>query len=598
MPTSKTFVAFSILAYRRDSLWILGMRPSNYLEKVALYLNKRKAAIVISMGIATAFFLTGCGGNSQPRGIGPLANVVFSGSVDGWTGSLEDGIYWLENSAGDPNDIRYFYTSPTAGKNGERSAKVEVKTAEMNAEARAGLLYAYRESPRFYYLIVASNSGAVDIYQRDGNDFRLTQSNSISLKKDGTVQLEAIEKGRELTVIANGKKLATIENDNIGTGTLGIAAFGLGKFGFTNYEQSPDEAAQTANKETAKSPAQIKSPTSSSQKNLTMLDFKDPKNGMVQHRSPYPKGWRYDTNPNDQLVMTGPNGVQVYQTDSGRYVYSNDPSAIQSARMQGAQVAPPMALPDFLQQQYSPYMQQRGFRLTNSYPMPEIKSFWELLGASMPQGLSRKQFEVIGAEWENSNAQRAFTILVLSILQDQTYVTWNVNAGELYASNSEYETAKAAYVYGASNIEMNPDWQIAKNNELLAQIRANTQYWDARTKESQIQHISRMNAILARGEASSSIAKINSDILDISHAGYLKRSDMVSAGQAKSVNMIGEHSVISNPTTGELYKVDAGAQNYWVNADGKYFPTDNTLYDPRTDISISDQQWERFEVVE
>ncbi len=329
-----------------------------------------------------------------------------------------------------------------------------------------------------------------------------------------------------------------------------------------------------------------------------MLDFKDPKSGMVQHRAPYPKGWRYDTNPNDQLAMTGPNGVEVYQTDSGRFVYSNDPSAIQSAKAQGAQIAPPMALPNFLQQRFSPYMGQRGFRLANSYPMPEIQNFWEMLGAAMPQGLARKKFDAIGAEWENSNGQRAFTILVLSLLQDQTYVTWNVTAGELYASNSEYESAKDTYVYGSSNTEMNPKWQIAKNQELLAQIRSNTQHWDARTRESQAQHIGRMNAILARSETSSSIAKINSDILDISHAGYLKRSDMVSAGQAKTVNMISGQSVISNPSTGELYKVDAGAQNYWVNAEGKYFPTENSLYDPRTDNSISNQQWERFEVVE
>ena len=61
--------------------------------------------------------------------------------------------------------------------------------------------------------------------------------------------------------------------------------------------------------------------------------------------------------------------------------------------------------------------------------------------------------------------------------------------------------------------------------------------------------------------------------------------------------MIGEQSVISNVNTGEMYKVDAGYNNYWVNGDGKYFHTDNSNYDPRMDNSISNQQWERFEVV-
>ncbi len=106
-----------------------------------------------------------------------------------------------------------------------------------------------------------------------------------------------------------------------------------------------------------------------------------------------------------------------------------------------------------------------------------------------------------------------------------------------------------------------------------------------------------MNAILARGKSSSNIAKINSDILDINHAGYLKRDSMVSAGQAKTIDMLSGSSIITNPTTGEHYRVEAGANHYWVNNEGKFFNTENPLIDPRTDINISNQQWEKYEVV-
>lgn len=191
------------------------------------------------IGLLALFSLSGCGSSdSPPQGIGPLTNIVFSGSVEGWVGSTHDGIYWLENEAGNPNDIRYFYTPPTPHHNGTRSAQVEIKTAEMQPESRAGLLYGYRESPRFYYLIMASGKGTLDVYQRDGNDFRLSQSSSISANKNGFVHLEAKEDGQKLTVLVNGKTVTTLENSNLGEGELGIAAFGLGKFGFTNYKQN------------------------------------------------------------------------------------------------------------------------------------------------------------------------------------------------------------------------------------------------------------------------------------------------------------------------------------------------------------------------
>jgi len=534
-------------------------------------------------------FLYGCGG-SKPGGIGALEEYVFLGPVDGWSGAMEDGVYWLENEQGNSGDIRYFYTPYSPSSDGKRTASIEVNIANMHPEGKAGLLYGYRDSPRSYQLIVVSGEGSVEIYRRDESGFNQMLSSSINVGSDDFVRLEIAENGSQLKIKANGKSVSEIENDQIGQGMIGIAALGLGRFGFTNYEQVPSGRSSRVAEQTS-------SKQSTSGKKLKFLDFQDREMGMVQHRTPFPSGWKYDNNPNDQLLLVGPNGTEVYESNSGLMTYSNDPFARQSAQMAGAQVVPVMNLNQYLSQRFSPYMEQRGYRMTNQFPMPEARDLWEVFGAGMPQGLSRRQYDVIGVEWDNGNGSKAFTVLIQMVLTRQDFVTWNVSAGEMYASESEYESAKEAYAYASANIEVNPNWQIAKNNQLLAKIRADKQVWDERMRQSQIQHIGRMNSILARSETSSSVAKINSDILDISHAGYLKRSDMVSTGQANSVNMIGEQSVISNVNTGEMYKVDAGYNNYWVNGDGKYFHTDNSNYDPRMDNSINNQQWERFEVV-
>ena len=548
-------------------------------------------------------FTTACGGRDEgPRGIGPLSEVVFTGAEDGWSGSMESGVYWLENTAGAADDIRYFYTAPVAGATGERSAGVDVLTAQMTAEGMAGLLYGYQDSPRSYYLIMISGSGEVAVFRRDEDGLNRIMSSASDATKTESVRLEVREKGNELTVLANGKSVGSLQNDSIGTGLVGIAAAGTGRFGFTNYEQSPSpptpEAALNVPGETSAS--LVKQAKSGDR--VTYLEFMDPQLRIAQHRSPFPSGWRYDTNPNDKLLLTGPGGTEVYETDSGLFFYSDDPSARQAAQMAGRQIAPVIPLNRFLEQQFSPYMAQRGYRLVDRFPLPKIVALQELQAAAMPQGLSKRNFEALGVEWEGQDGSRAYTQLVLMLSsrpqpQGPPFIAWSVSALELYAGQAQYESARDALMYASENTEPNPRWQIAKNEELLRNIRANQQYADARTRESHIQHVGRMNAILARGEASANVAKINSDILDINHAGYLTRSNMVSAGHARTVDTIAGQSVIANPNTGEHYKVEAGSKNYWVNAEGQYFRTDNSLYDPRTDRSISNQQWQPFEVI-
>ena len=335
---------------------------------------------------------------------------------------------------------------------------------------------------------------------------------------------------------------------------------------------------------------------SSRDPNLNYLDIQDPEMGMRKISVPFPAGWTLDTNPDDKLVYLGPNNTDVYQTKSDDFWASNDPFKRRTAQMANKKTAPVVPLEQYLNEVFTPQMTQRGYKLQTSYPMPHVKEFWELFAAGMPQGLSRKHFEAIGVEWENSDGSKAFFILVQAQLQKPGMTMWFVTATEMYSSHSEYDNAKEALIYAAANTEVNPQWQIAKNNQLMKAIRKSNQFSNNMIKQSRIAHAERMNSILVRGKSSSSVAQINSDILDISHSGFIKRSSMVTAGQANSVNLAQGQTVINNSNTGEHYKVQSGMNHYWVNNEGKYFGTNNSNYDPRTDNSLNSQQWSRFEV--
>ena len=173
---------------------------------------------------------------------------------------------------------------------------------------------------------------------------------------------------------------------------------------------------------------------------------------------------------------------------------------------------------------------------------------------------------------------------------------WTLQSTELEAPEAYFKDAKEAYIFGLANTQLNMQWQQAKNMELLKSIRNNNQFWENATRQSRIAHNQRMAAIESRGNTARSIGNTYSDILDISHAGYLKRNDMNNAGHSKTINMIGERSVISSMATGERYNVKAGSKYYWVNNDGAYIATDNSFYDPRIDKRINQTEWSQFQI--
>ena len=189
---------------------------------------------------ATLILVSACDdGEFVADGLGPLQDAVSLGEADGWTGSMDAGVYQLENGS-NPTAIRYYYTGFTEGEGGSRSARVDVALEGAHPDARAGLLYGFRENPRFYYLIVASPAGEVEIYRREGPDFGMTMASSFEPTDTGYARIAVEENGSELAVRVNGEEVSSFQSEGVGSGSIGIAALGVGRFEFTNYRQTPD----------------------------------------------------------------------------------------------------------------------------------------------------------------------------------------------------------------------------------------------------------------------------------------------------------------------------------------------------------------------
>lgn len=528
----------------------------------------------------------------QQPSMGPLASIIQPGPDGSWVVSSGPRGVELQNQQA-AGDLTYYYVNEQPAQLGQRTIGVTLQLRDTGLSALGGLLYAFRDNPRSYYLFTAGGDGTVNLHFRGEGGFDRKLQTALRGVPGEPVMLKIVEMGSAVELWANGEKVGVVEEPGMGRGAVGIVAADIGNFRFSNFTITAGVSASNARP----SAAMDQRTRQASFGPVKMHDHIDPNLGMVQRRVPLPAGWQLDKNPNDLVFLNGPNGIVAYQTDSGRFVDAADPFMRESARIGGANVGPVKSVSAYLHEDYVPYMQRAGYTLRDEFAMPDVQEFWERFGAAMPQGLSRKRYEVVGARWIGRDGSRAFSILVLNVLSRPNMATWNVAIGEVYASPEDFEHAEQTLSYVATRTEVNPKWQIAMNERLLDSIRADKRIADETMRQSQVAHLQRMNSILARGEASRQTAKINSDILDSSHASYLRRSDMVTSGNQKFTEMIHEQSVIGNSNTGEMYQVDAGYKHHWVSSNGVHLATDNTLYDPRTDQLLNQTDWSSFEVV-
>ncbi len=232
-----------------------------------------------------------------------------------------------------------------------------------------------------------------------------------------------------------------------------------------------------------------------------------------------------------------------------------------------------------------PVAEQTGRTLTKTYVLPELANtigmFYSQLFVSVP---IQREVNSYGIEWKDKEGMSYITTLTINISYSQVSSTWFFTGQYLEAPNAQFEEAKKAFLYGLIHTEANPQWVLAINRR------------DAKRAGQAYQaHLGRMAIINARRNTNRSVGDVYSDILDINHAGFLKRSDINSAGHDDLINTIGDRTIILNNNTGESYNVQAGSKYYWVNSEGKYFGTDNPLYDPRTDNKLNNTEWVPFE---
>jgi len=329
----------------------------------------------------------------------------------------------------------------------------------------------------------------------------------------------------------------------------------------------------------------------------------DPQLGVIKTRTPMRRSWLQDGvmtfNPRVPGKITFSNGAVLNPPTSFNYAFSSDPAMREILRVSGTVLAPPISLEQYLQEQFIPNVSQTGYRYLRHYPLEEIEDRFrdEDIASYFPDYSA--QFTAFGTEWEAPNGNKAFALLVQNV---SSYFdgqeNWVVMVQELQAPNAVFDQAKADFIFTQAKRQVNPQWILARAQQLGVRLDLQKAEHDHLMQQSQQAHWQRMNSIQQRGQAATNIAKTYSEISDINHAGFMNSSNMVASGHEKTMLAIGENTMIRSADTAEAYIVPDKGAHVWVNKSGEYISTDNSNFDPRTMQSISQLQWTQFEKVE
>ncbi len=313
---------------------------------------------------------------------------------------------------------------------------------------------------------------------------------------------------------------------------------------------------------------------------LVMNEISDGKGG-VAAIVPMPAGWKFVNGG-----IAGPHGVKVTNFATYSFMMNYNHSLDYAYANQKMR-----SLPDIetiIQQDFVPDGNKRNLTYIKSYEIPEIskmdKWYTEQLFKAMPSVSTAKAY---GSDWKYDNGKSFFLLIHVNSSTSDAMQQWYFYSSSLEAEPAYFEKAKKQYIFALANQRYNIEPIKAYNKEeaercgkswatFNKKMAANQAAFEA----NQIAHVNKSNAINATIMSNYKANDIASD----------KR-------QEQTIDGIYERTNVQNSETGKIYKVQEGANQYWMNNDGEYIGTKSSTYNPNLDDNMNDQKWEELKKI-
>lgn len=309
----------------------------------------------------------------------------------------------------------------------------------------------------------------------------------------------------------------------------------------------------------------------------------DPQNGMIKSKIPLPSSW--EKQKDGDYSFTGPNGIKVYRERTAIYMFSNSPETNQVYQQNGMSIQFPKPIEQVVNENFIDYANTINRKLVKKYPIHQIasldKQFDSQRYSSMP---SQKTFNVMGLEWRDPDGTSFLTVLHHFVSHDNYGGYWGVFYTVLESPENAFNQAKKQYINGILNKQINPQWlQMTNQNDMQM------------AQQSNAAHQKRMAGIKAMGDQGTANHNARMAAMDKNMASWRANQAAGDRSHNQFIDNIHGNTNVSDLNTGNTYKVEDGANQYWMNNQGEYIQSDNSLYDPNLDQNINYQTWTEYE---
>ncbi len=355
-----------------------------------------------------------------------------------------------------------------------------------------------------------------------------------------------------------------------------------------NVKETGKAADSSAGKQLSQNEQQQTGPDGFWEK-LVMNELRDP-NGMVAAIIPFPSSWKIGVLGSSKggASITGPDGIKVTDFPLRSFMMNYNPALQQSYAAAGQQMRAMPGVDQLVQEDFVPWANGRGLQLVRYYEIPEIskmdKWYSDQLYKAMP---SRSDVVAIGIDWKSNEGTPYFLLVHLNVSTSESMQNWYYMVSGLEADPAHFETAKKQYIFGLSNMRYN-----------LEPIMAYNQQEAQRVGQSWAEHNRRMAQNQANFEASQrAFVNKSNAINDAIMSGWRERNAASDKQQEQIIDGIYERTNVQNTETGQKYKVEAGANQYWMNRNGEYISTQLHDYNPNLDKNMNNVKWQELKQI-
>jgi len=331
--------------------------------------------------------------------------------------------------------------------------------------------------------------------------------------------------------------------------------------------------------------------------------YVDGKTGLVVYQREFPSDWEVVSKPTYDVDNDFPmflyaiqdqKGLKSFNTPLHQYVAFQNPQYAQMMQNYGmSNIRPVASASVIIANEIKPLMERDGFRFVSNREFPKLMAY--INQKKIEMGFNNNMsINILATEWVNNNNIKGLATLTQVVLSygnemgmTEPMTIWNYQMDYLFAPSNDYEAALKTAISSSIKQIDSPNWKKYQAQVLNFRQQQQTAQHQQRMRNQQQQfnqHQQMMQERYAAQDASHERFMNNLRGTSTSSTGY--SSD---ASHQNFIDMIrGEQNV---NLEGKTFKVQAGAEKYWMNSDGKYIMSNDLFYNPNRDPIYNNQNW-------